>query len=121
MPGSADTYQVTDDARALPLKLGNPLNCHIEWYGSARSAVEVSGDLRARILELYDAYLAPDGKAVDYDGMKDDARFAAYVDATVELTKVDLSQMSREGTFHVHACCFGGGTVPLHEQSGVVC
>lgn len=98
MAGSSDTYTLTDDARALPLKLGNPLNCHVEWYGTARSAVDVSGELRARILELYDAYLAQDGKAVDYEGMRGDARFDAYVDATVELTKVDLSQMSRNGT-----------------------
>lgn len=105
IPGNATAYQLTDDARARPLKLGEPLNCHIEWYGSAHSAVDVSGDLRARILELYDAYLAPDGKAVDYEGMKGDARFDAYVDATVELTKVDLSHMSREGALCV---CFAG-------------
>lgn len=110
IPDSTTTYQLTDDARALPLKLGDPLNCHIQWYGSARSAVEVSGDLRARILELYDSYLAPDGKAVDYDGMQEDARFYAYVDATVELTKVDLSQLGREGMCNVQSpwmlgCC----------------
>lgn len=91
------SYQLTDDARPTTLPTGTPLNCHIEWYGQARAAVDVSGDLRGRILELYDAYLAPDGKAVDYDGMKDDARFAAYVDATVELTKVDVSQLNRDG------------------------
>eukprot|EP00892_Ulva_mutabilis_P005886 jgi/Ulvmu1/366/UM001_0373.1 len=97
LPGaSAPSYQLTDDARPASLPTGEPLNCHIEWYGSARSAVEVSGDLRGRILELYDAYLASDGKAVDYDGMSGDPRFNAYVDATVELTKVDVSQLSRD-------------------------
>lgn len=91
------SYRLTDDARPAELPTGKPLNCHIEWYGDARSAVDVSGDLRGRILELYDAYLAPDGKAVDYDGMKGDERFDAYVDATVELNKVDVSQLSRDG------------------------
>lgn len=122
MPDHEKTYQLTDDARTRPLKLGNPLNCHIQWYGSARSAVEVSGDLRARILELYDSYLAPDGKAVDYDGMQEDARFNAYVDATVELTKVDLSQLGREGVLPVQElqmrCC---GAVLCCAASNVHC
>lgn len=65
----------------------------------------MSGDLRGRILELYDAYLAADGKAVDYDGMRGDPRFDAYVDATVELTKVDISQLQREGAPPPHAIC----------------
>lgn len=107
-------FVLTDDARALPIKLGDPLNAHIEWYGKARSAVDVSGDLRARILDLYDSYLAPDGKVVDYDSMQGDARFYAYVDATVELTKVDLTQLSRDGTFLLllHTCCSKGAIVP---------
>lgn len=106
----APSYQLTDDARPAELPTGEPLNCHIEWYGEARSAVDVSGDLRGRILELYDAYLAPDGKAVDYAGMSGDARFNAYVDATVELTKVDVSQLQRDGatrqrrTTHAFPC-----------------
>jgi glutaredoxin len=101
MPGNSAVYVITDDARAQPLKLGQPLNCHIEWHGPARSAVEVSGDLRARILALYDSYLSADGKGVDYGNMKGDPQFDAYVDATVELTKVDLSDMGREGMFGV--------------------
>lgn len=107
IPGTSPrSYQLTDDARPSTLPTGTALNCHIEWYGQARSAVDVSGDLRGRILELYDAYLAADGKAVDYDGMRGDPRFDAYVDATVELTKVDISQLQRDGTPPPRSTCF---------------
>jgi hypothetical protein len=97
--GDTGEYVVTDCTRERKLALGDALNCHIDWYGDARAAVVVSADLRQRILELYDAYLAPDGRAVDYDGMAGDSRFAAYVDATVELRKVDIGEMNRTGKF----------------------
>ena len=52
--------------------------------------------LRQRILALYDAHLAPDGRAVDYEALKRDPDFHAYVAATAELQRVDLSGLDRQ-------------------------
>lgn len=79
------------------MKKGEPLNEHIPWWGSARSASAVAADLRGRILTLYDAHLAADGTAVDYAALAQDANYGRYVDATAELQKVDLAELSREG------------------------
>ena len=49
-----------------------------------------------RILALYDKYLAPDGRAVDYKGLAADVEFSDFVDATAELQKVDMAGLSRE-------------------------
>ena len=84
-------------ACAVPPKKGEPLNTHIPWWGPARPAVDVSGDLRGKILGLYDAHLSADGKKVDYEALAKDPLFGQYADATAELQKVDLFQMGREG------------------------
>lgn len=57
---------------------------------------QVAEDLRSRILALYDKHLASDGRAVDYKGLAGDPEFSAFVDATAELQKVDMSSLSRE-------------------------
>ena len=67
------------------------------WWGPARAAVDISGDLRGRILALYDSHLSSDGTAVDYDGLGKDERYARYVDATAELQKANIGEMSRDG------------------------
>ena len=57
-------------------------------HGEARGASQVIEALRQVILHLYDAYLAPDGKAVDYKSLAKDPTFKDYVNATAELQKV---------------------------------
>lgn len=52
--------------------------------------------LRIRILALYDRYLAPNGRAVDYKGLAADVEFSEFVDATAELQKVDMAGLSQE-------------------------
>ena len=94
-PTDTAFYQLLSDA-ASP-RSGDPMNTHYQWYGAARPAVEVSADLRGRILDLYDAHLSPDGRAVDYAGIATDPRFTAYVNASAELQRVDLTPLSREG------------------------
>ena len=57
-------------------------------HGKARGASQVIEALRQVILHLYDAYLAPDGKAVNYKSLAKDLIFKDYVNATAELQKV---------------------------------
>lgn len=57
-------------------------------HGEARGASQVIEALRQVILHLYDAYLAPDGKAVNYKRLAADPIFKDYVNATAELQKV---------------------------------
>ena len=57
-------------------------------HGEARGASQVIEALRQVILHLYDAYLAPDGKAVNYKSLAKDPTFKDYVNATAELQKV---------------------------------
>ncbi len=58
--------------------------------------LQVSEELRKRILQLYDRHLSADGRAVSYKAISSDPGFAAYVDASAELQRVDLSPLSRE-------------------------
>jgi hypothetical protein len=85
--------------------MGDALNVHIPWWGEVRSAVVVAGDLRGRILQLYDSHLSSDGRAVDYLALEKDPQFARYVDAAAELQRVDLSELSRNGA-HWSPCLF---------------
>jgi hypothetical protein len=59
--------------------------------------VQVAEDLRLRILRLYDRYLDESGRAVDYNGLAQDPEFSAFVDATMELQKIDMSSLNRNG------------------------
>ncbi|KAF6263701.1 hypothetical protein COO60DRAFT_1635064 [Scenedesmus sp. NREL 46B-D3] len=94
--GDAQRYALRSDAvRAVPW--GAALNTHF-WWGpaAARPAEVVAGELRARILALYDKHLSADGRAVSYAALKQDPEFWDYVDATAELQRVDLTPLSRE-------------------------
>eukprot|EP01023_Acetabularia_acetabulum_P014133 TRINITY_DN16945_c0_g1_i8.p2 TRINITY_DN16945_c0_g1~~TRINITY_DN16945_c0_g1_i8.p2 ORF type:complete len:317 (-),score=50.50 TRINITY_DN16945_c0_g1_i8:57-1007(-) len=64
-------YQTTVSVTG-PKSLNQPLNTHFKFYGEARSANVVAGELREMILGLYDKYLSADGKAVDYSGIASD-------------------------------------------------
>ena len=78
-----------------PTAAGGPLNGALRWPIAPRAPGAVAEDLRAQISALYDAHLAEDGSAVDYRGMAASEAFAAYVDATSELQRVDVSGLSR--------------------------
>ena len=56
---------------------------------------QVAEGLRQRILALYDAHLATDGRALDYEALKKDPDFANYVTATAELQRVDLRSLDQ--------------------------
>lgn len=65
------------------------------WGSKPRAASIIANELRERILSLYDKYLQPDGKAIDYTGLGRDPEFRAYVVATGELQRVNLSGLDR--------------------------
>jgi hypothetical protein len=81
-------YRLRRDApRQLPW--GAPLNTAYWWGPRApHAAAAVAEGLRARILVLFEAHLAPDGRAVSYAAMKADPAFWEYVDASAELQRV---------------------------------
>ena len=66
------------------------------WPKAARPASVVADDLRQRILNLYESFLSPDGRAVDYAGLGASEAFADYVRATGELQEVDLRALARD-------------------------
>lgn len=63
--GPGDLFRLRADA---PLA-GGPLNGARAWRGAPRAASVVAADLRQRIVNLYDAFLSPDGRYVDYKAM----------------------------------------------------
>ena len=71
-----------------PVNLTCPTSPAVGRHGEARGASQVIEALRQVILHLYDAYLAPDGKAVNYKRLAKDPAFQDYVNATAELQKV---------------------------------
>jgi len=92
--GGGAIFQLAADAIVSVAK-GQPLNVHYAWEGAARPASQVATDLRELIVALYDKFLSPDGKQVDYDGMKADPLFLEYVNASAELQAVSLSDLGR--------------------------
>lgn len=71
-----------------------PLNARFAWVGAARPPTAVAASLRARILALYDAHLASDGRGVDYGALTADPAFADYAAAAAELQAVPLSSLA---------------------------
>eukprot|EP00736_Rhodelphis_marinus_P009107 Rmarinus@m.5247 len=61
-----------------------------------RPATEVAQEIRSMILLLYDEYLSPDGRSVDYRAMANSKVFHQYAEKTEELQFVDVSALSRE-------------------------
>ncbi|CAG9466401.1 unnamed protein product [Pedinophyceae sp. YPF-701] len=111
-------------ADAPPPALGKPLNTHIEWGATSRSAAEVGAELRKRITSLYDEFLSKDGKRVDYAGIAKSAAFATYVDATAELQAVDPAALSREARIALFTNLYNAmiihGTVAFGAPEGTI-
>ncbi|GAQ80261.1 hypothetical protein KFL_000500130 [Klebsormidium nitens] len=76
--------------------ISSALNARKPFLKPARSATQVAGELRRRILELYDEALSKDGKSVSYSQLAASPTYAAYREATEELQRVDLYSMSRQ-------------------------
>ena len=62
-----------------------------------RKAEEVAEDLRKLILQIFAAFLSPDGKSVNYKGIKESQMFETYKAMARELQRVDLKELSKEG------------------------
>ena len=59
------------------------------------AVLQIAEGLRQRILALYEAHLSHDGRAVNYDALKQDPGFQEYLTATAELQRVDLSGLDK--------------------------
>lgn len=79
--------------RAPPARPPLSLNARVSWLGPARSAPLVASGMRTRILALYDAHLAEDGRGVDYTGLLSDSRFADFCCAAAELQALKLREL----------------------------
>jgi len=64
--------------------------------GATSVLMQVSQQLRASLLALYDKHLASDGKSLDYKGLAADPDFEVFVSNTAELQKVDVASLNRE-------------------------
>ncbi|XP_062506238.1 uncharacterized protein LOC134182807 [Corticium candelabrum] len=83
-------YRFVEDKRRSALNMSYVTDC--EPHG----ANVISEHLRHLILQLYADHLSQDGKAVDYEGMGRNPKFASYVKATAQLQRVDVNSLSRE-------------------------
>ena len=79
--------------RTLASATQQPLNTQFAWFGDARPAVDVSKDLRRRLLSLYGQFVDDDGKRVDYASMKASPEFAEYTVAAAELQAVRVASL----------------------------
>jgi len=82
-PGEEDLLRFREDLD--PPRLGEPLNQAYVYAAAARPAVEVSTDLRRRVLGLYAQFLSPDGRHVSYTAMASSPDFVEPVETPAEL------------------------------------
>ena len=76
-----DTYEFALNATTTECKAG--------------SAVEVGEELRKLVLSMFNQYLSPDGRLVDYKGMAKSKEFEVYERLSAQLQRVELAQLSR--------------------------
>lgn len=60
-----------------------------------KPATEVAEKVRKLILALYDEFLSPDGRYVDYDGLAKSDGWKRYLQKVAELQRVDVSVLTR--------------------------
>lgn len=106
----SEDVEIVDKAAFDRYGKGRPLNGHLAAAGgvggvgydgsleprsppSLLDPVVVSARLRTLLLALFDTHLADDGAAVDYEGLRRDPRFRAYVDLAACLDDVDLGRL----------------------------
>lgn len=88
--GGKELYLLNEDGDSGALNGGGISEC------VPKSANQLGELLRKMILKLYSVYLSPDGKQVDYKGMKASDEFKAYTKISRELIRVDIKNASRE-------------------------
>jgi len=88
--GGPELYSLVESDWSEALNAGAPSEC------LPQPAVVIGDQLRKMILKLYSIYLSPDGKSVDYVGMKASSEFKQYKALTRELLRVNLEVASRE-------------------------
>lgn len=79
-------YQLLSSAKAL--------NSDVISDCVQRPANDVAEDLRKLILKIFAQYLSPDGRSVDYKGIRDSSMFETYKAMARELQRVDLQDMN---------------------------
>ncbi|XP_065843089.1 uncharacterized protein [Oscarella lobularis] len=82
-------YRFVEDSKRNALNMEYVTEC--EPY----PANVVAEHLRGLILQLYGEFLSADGRGVNYSGMGKSSKFAAYVKATAQLQRVDVSRLNR--------------------------
>ena len=83
-------YQLGSGLTGIALNTDQVNNC------AQRKAEDVAEDLRKLILQIFAAFLSPDGKSVNYKGIKESQMFENYKAMARELQRVDLKELSRE-------------------------
>ena len=76
---------------------GNALNTDQTHNCAQRKALDVAEDLRKLILQIFASFLSPDGRSVNYKGIKESQMFETYKSIARELQRVDIKELSREG------------------------
>lgn len=114
--------------RTLATATKQPLNAQFSWFGDARPAIDVSKDLRRRLLSLYGQFVDDEGKRVDYAAMQASPDFADYTIAAAELQRVDIDTLSQQerlalfinvyNSLIIHAKAVGVQGTSLSCQSG---
>lgn len=85
-------YRFIQDEEVTPMTL----NATHASSCLARPAAEVAEEVRRLIVALYDDFLSPDGKEVDYAGIARSEAFRRYLRNAAELQRVDLAHLTRE-------------------------
>ncbi|GFO19280.1 glutaredoxin [Plakobranchus ocellatus] len=88
--GGDEIYVLTEEIGPDALNAGGVSDC------TPKTATEIGELLRKMILKLYGVFLSDDGKSVDYKGMKASEEFKTYTRMTRELTRVELTNATRE-------------------------
>ena len=99
--GVHEHEEFNDDEKSvyqlIHAQVGGSLNTDQINQCAQRKAEEVAEDLRKLILQIFAAFLSPDGKSVNYKGIKESQMFETYKAMARELQRVDLKELSKEG------------------------
>lgn len=87
---SGNLCRLYEDEESTALNSGLVSDCE------SSPASELSEKLRKLILSIYNDFLSEDGKGVDYKGIAASPKFEQYVQATAELTRVQIEDASVE-------------------------
>ncbi|XP_030845992.1 uncharacterized protein LOC593247 [Strongylocentrotus purpuratus] len=82
--------------RLLEHDQNSALNAGLTSECEARPASDLGEDLRKLILSLYNDFLTPDGKSVNYKGIAESSQFKMYTRMTAQLYRVDIKSATRE-------------------------